>query len=100
MPDNVAPMVDFNHTIVELVGNEVTVSCHDRDSARQHNCNQGGEINDLDGKSHGASSSERRAVASRTRPAPHSNNLGSSPCQVVRELSENCHFLVKSRPLV
>jgi hypothetical protein len=53
MPDNVALMVDFNHTIVELVGNEVMVGCPGGDGASQHNHNQRGGKNILDGKFHG-----------------------------------------------
>src|SRR4029077_17095243 len=49
---NVAPMVDFNHTIVELVGNEVMVGCRGGDGASEHNRDQRHRENDLDGKFH------------------------------------------------
>src|ERR1017187_9574508 len=95
MPDNVATMVDFNHAIVELVGNEVMVGCRGGDSRSQHNCEQSGETNRLAGKFHG----HPPVKGGPLRREPHrlriARNLGSGPWLVVRELSENCHFLVK-----
>src|ERR1039458_1421000 len=99
MPDHVAPMVDFNYTIVELVGNEVTVSCRSRNSRSQHNCEQRGETNRLAGKFHGHPPVKGGPLSLEPHRLRIARNLGSSPWLVVRELSENCHFLVKFRSL-
>src|SRR5260370_36460051 len=99
MPENAAPMVDFNHTIVELVGNEVMVGCRGGDGTSQQNRDQSGGEYDLDGKFHGASLLWRR-VLGREKPQPSSQklrlqNLNCGRCRVVNKLSLFCHSMRK-----
>src|SRR6266446_5129822 len=96
MPDNVAPMVDFNHTIVELVGNEVMVGCRGGDGTSQRNRDQSGGEYDLDGKFHGASLLWRRGVGCWVEK----NHSPTAKTWIAKfklrpaELSTNCHFFV------
>jgi hypothetical protein len=90
-------MVDFDHTIVELVGNEVVVGCRGGDGRSQHNRDQRCRENDLDGKFH-----ENPRVPGRPSPENHGQQSrkfrpGISPsCQKnVKELSLSCQKLGK-----
>src|SRR6266849_3604903 len=108
MPDNVAPMVDFNHTIVELVGNEVMVGCRGGDGASQHNRDQRRREDDLDGKFHenppvrDIGRSVRKSEPGRPSPENHgqqSRKFRPGIClscqKIVKELSLSCQKLGK-----